>query len=307
MFKIAVFVIVIGIINIIDAARILGVYPSPSISHQVVFRALTLGLVERGHEVVVITTDPAFPKGDGPPNLREIDLHDISYDYCRDFVSKFVANHEVGRITQWTSQLKDFQLFMNIIEVQIKSEAVQALISDKKEFDLILIEAYMRPAIIYSHLFKAPVIQVSSCGAMLENLETVGASTHPILYPILYRQRLYNLSLWDKLREYYYYVQHIYYLEVNLRAENDMLRRIFGPNIPSISELTENIDMLFLNVHPIWMDNQPMPPSVVFMGGLHQKPKKELPEVKFNFTELNKFLFLYNFMFIFLPGSESLP
>ncbi|XP_072946306.1 UDP-glucosyltransferase 2-like [Epargyreus clarus] len=278
MLKTIVFFIVIGTWNVIDTARILGVFPSPSISHQVVFRALTLGLVERGHEVVVITTDPAFPKGDGPANLKEIDLHDISYDYIRDYISKFMVKHEVGKISQYTSQLKDIIHIFKIIEVQIKSEPVQALIREKREFDLILIEAYMRPAIIYSHVFKGPVIQVSSCGAMLENLETIGASTHPFLYPILYRQRLYNLSFWDKIREYYYYLEHMYYLEVNLRAENEMLQRIFGPNIPSISELNNNIDMLFLNVHPIWMDNQPMPPSVVFMGGLHLKPKKDLPE-----------------------------
>ncbi|KAJ8708784.1 hypothetical protein PYW08_010166 [Mythimna loreyi] len=49
-----------------DAARILAVYPVPSISHQVTFRPITMELVKRGHEVVVITADPMFKKGEAP-------------------------------------------------------------------------------------------------------------------------------------------------------------------------------------------------------------------------------------------------
>lgn len=45
-----------------ESARILAVYPTPSISHQVVFRPLMQELAKRGHDVVVITADPAFQK-----------------------------------------------------------------------------------------------------------------------------------------------------------------------------------------------------------------------------------------------------
>ena len=62
-------------------------------------------------------------------------------------------------------------------------------------------------------------------------------------------------------------------------TENVMAKRMFGSNAPTISELKNNVDMLFLNTYPTWEDNRPVPPSVVYMGGLHQKPKKELPTV----------------------------
>lgn len=64
----------------VHSARILAWFPSPSISHQVVFRPVTQELAKRGHEVVVITTDPAFPPGQAPSNLTEIDVHDMSYN-----------------------------------------------------------------------------------------------------------------------------------------------------------------------------------------------------------------------------------
>ncbi|KAJ8727685.1 hypothetical protein PYW07_001804 [Mythimna separata] len=73
-----IFAAYIFVLNQVDAERILAYFPTPSISHQVVFRPLTEALARRGHEVTVVTTDPAFPKGGTPPNLTEIDVHNLS-------------------------------------------------------------------------------------------------------------------------------------------------------------------------------------------------------------------------------------
>ncbi|CAH2089803.1 unnamed protein product [Euphydryas editha] len=57
------------------------------------------------------------------------------------------------------------------------------------------------------------------------------------------------------------------------------LRSIFGPNVPDLRTLRRrNVQMLFLNLHPIWDSNRPVPPNVVYLGGLHQKPQRELPK-----------------------------
>jgi glucuronosyltransferase len=41
-----------------DSARILGIFPTPSFSHQIVFQTIMKALVARGHQVTVISTDP---------------------------------------------------------------------------------------------------------------------------------------------------------------------------------------------------------------------------------------------------------
>jgi hypothetical protein len=41
-----------------DCARILGIFPSPSFSHQIVFQTIMKALAARGHQVTVISTDP---------------------------------------------------------------------------------------------------------------------------------------------------------------------------------------------------------------------------------------------------------
>jgi hypothetical protein len=41
-----------------DGARILGIFPSASPSHHIVFQAIMKTLAARGHHVTVISTDP---------------------------------------------------------------------------------------------------------------------------------------------------------------------------------------------------------------------------------------------------------
>ena len=61
------------LINFSENAKILGIFPTPSISHQVVFRALMKDLSQRGHQLTILTTDPSKTKN---PNVTEIDFHD---------------------------------------------------------------------------------------------------------------------------------------------------------------------------------------------------------------------------------------
>ncbi|KAJ8708420.1 hypothetical protein PYW07_010545 [Mythimna separata] len=67
-----------------------------------------------------------------------------------------------------------------------------------------------------------------------------------------------------------------------------MIRKHFGPDTPHISEFYENVHMLFLNVHPVFEGIRPVPPTVVYTGGLHQKPIKELPVDLLSYLDSSK-------------------
>jgi len=41
-----------------QAARILGIFPSPSVSHQLTFQAIMKALAARGHQITVISPNP---------------------------------------------------------------------------------------------------------------------------------------------------------------------------------------------------------------------------------------------------------
>lgn len=261
-----------------DAARILAVLPTPSISHQVVFRPLTEELAKRGHEVVVITADAAFPKGQAPANLTEIDIHDMSYEIWRkEFVSSPVA---VGNGDDWPVQADHlFTTVTKLFEKQMMLDEVRSVIFDEtKKFDLLFIEACVIAALGISHVHQVPVIQISSFGALPPNVLTIGAPLHVFQHPTSSQQRVNKLTIWEKLKELYNYYRLSNVFDRTDRLADEVLKRSISPTIPPIHELKKNVEMLFLNVHPLWEMNRPVPPNVIYMGGLHQKPEKDLPQ-----------------------------
>ncbi|XP_049881023.1 UDP-glucosyltransferase 2-like [Pectinophora gossypiella] len=275
----------------IDAARILTVIPSPSISHQVVFRPLTLELVKRGHEVVVITTDPMFPKGKAPANLTEIDVRNVSYSIIRDSLLKTMSQMSPNDVVGQTEQ--GMRTINTVFEQQLQTSEVKEIIRGKQHFDLIFVEAFVRQALAFSHVYKAPVILLSSFGAMPGTYEALGVPTHPLLYPTPFHRRLHNLTFWEKINELYTHFRLLRLMKANEEKEHEMLRKYFGEDLPSINELLNNVDMYFVNVHPIFEGNFPVPPSVVHIGGIHQKPQTELPEDLKSYLDSSKHGVIY--------------
>lgn len=259
-----------------DPKRILAVFPTPSISHQVVFRPFVLELAKRGHEVTVITTDPVFKNGQIPKNFREIDVHDISYGIWSNFTSV-----ERGTTGNHVESLKlAYILLADVFEAQAQSPEVQNLINNKNEkFDLLITETCVRPSLSLSYIYDVPVIDFSSFGGTIDTYLDLGGIEHPLLYPTPMQQKIIYKSLWEKIHQTYtYYAMKYMYSHLEIR-ENNMLKRVFGPKIPALSELKKNIHLRFLNVNPIWDVNRPIPPNFIYIGGLHNRKEKELPKV----------------------------
>ncbi|CAH2092470.1 unnamed protein product [Euphydryas editha] len=257
----------------IKSAKILGVFPTPSISHQVVFRPFMQELAKLGHEVTVITTDPAFPKDQTPQNLTEIDIHDISYEHWNQFVSR------MGNVKNRITFFKQFiEMITELVQKQLQSPTIQEFLRNNKKFDLLFVESCIRPGLIFSHIYNAPVIELSSMNGVFFVYEVFGAEVHPLIYPDVFHRRIYNMTMWEKINELYVHYSTRRIMAQNIHAEDEMLRKIFGPNTPSLEDIRRKVEMLLLTVDPIWDFNRPVPPNVVYLGSLHQKSQKDLPQ-----------------------------
>nr|WMP40223.1 UDP-glucuronosyltransferase UGT33AY3 [Tuta absoluta] len=277
-------------VAISESARILAVFPTPSISHQVVFRPLTQELARRGHEVVILTPDPVFEKGQAPENLTEIDVHDMSYDLWR----KHFLVHATGKADDLYKQVEVvFDLQLKIFHMQLNTSEFKKIIDEKQQFDLLLIEAWLKPVLLLTHFLKAPVIQVSSFGAIWDNYESFGAPGHPMLYPTSLHKRLYNLTLWEKMGELYSHWRFVNLMNNVEKSQDDFIKKTYGSDIPSLHELSNNVDMLFLNIHPIFEGNTPWPPGIISTWGIHQKPEKPLPKELQSYLDTSKHGVIY--------------
>ncbi|KPJ19192.1 Ecdysteroid UDP-glucosyltransferase [Papilio machaon] len=273
-FSLCLLLLVGSILNI-ESSRILAVYPCPSISHQIVFRPLTLELLKLGHELTVVTTDPMFSKENAPANLTEINVHDTTYGVIRKIISNAVTGSKTDLLNQ---ALVVKELIYDATEAILQTNDVQNMLKNEKRYDLIFIEALFTPMLGLSHKFKAPTILVSSFGPFIGSYEIIGAPTKALLYHNMYSQRLHNLTLIEKISELYNYVRIQYIFNYSDEKLNELLKRLFGSDTPTLSKLKDYVDMLFVNTHHVWEGNYPVPPTVIHMGGLHQKPQKPLPE-----------------------------
>ncbi|XP_023937635.2 UDP-glucosyltransferase 2-like [Bicyclus anynana] len=273
--KLICVLILVQLLEISKSAKILAVLPIPVLSHQMVFRELTQELARRGHQITVATGFPLYPKGQAPANYTEIDIRPVT-----DNVRAHLLNEDIKSSDDMVAQFEvTFRAGTRIIEGLLEFEDMDNLVKDKNaHFDLIFIEDCAKSMLIYSHIFNAPVIEISSFGGTFKTFEAVGALTHPILYPLAVRQKYNDLSMWEKISELYllYKIEKLYNDADTL--ETELIRKRFGKNTPSIHDLQKNIHMLFLNIHPIWDSNRPVPPNVIYLGGLHQKPHNDLPE-----------------------------
>lgn len=63
------------------------------------------------------------------------------------------------------------------------------------------------------------------------------------------------------------------------RSDDALLRKKFGDGIPSVTELSKQISMMFVNTHYSLTGPKPMPPTVIEIGGVHIKEPKAIDEV----------------------------
>ncbi|XP_075990407.1 UDP-glucosyltransferase 2-like [Anticarsia gemmatalis] len=267
----------------VDSARILGIFPIPSISHQVVFRALMLELGRRGHELVIITPNPALPKERPPDNITEIDTGQ-AYQLMARLLQEVQGNKTLKRGVVMDIECMftgdSVKGMMELISYQFELGEVKKILDDKSQkFDLVFVEAIANYHLVVSNIFNAPAILFSSFYGFPEHYDILGAvAWHPIFYPNFYRHKYKNLSFWEKIEGIYLEWKIFRMIVTREEKENDMLKRRFGPEAPTIEDMRKNIQMLFVNSHPIFGNNRPVPPSVVYLGALHLQPVKELPQ-----------------------------
>ncbi|AAZ38194.1 EGT [Agrotis segetum nucleopolyhedrovirus A] len=271
-------------------ARILAVFPTPAYSHHSVFKVYIRALVERGHEVVVIKStdrisyidDNANDYDDNDNirrNITEIDAS-LSQEYFKRLMKQAGVFRKRGLVADSSTVTAHNYLGMvRMISDQFSLPVVKRFIEQRHKFDVLVTEAFIDYPLVFSHLLgDLPVIQISSGYAVAENFETMGAvSRHPVYYPNLWRDKFAELNVWDMINEIYVELRLHNEFSKLADEQNRLLKQQFGADTPTVQELRNRVQLLFVNTHPVFDNNRPVPPSVQYLGGLHLVDKHPKP------------------------------
>lgn len=257
-----------------EAARILAVVSTPSYSHQFAHRPLWKELSLKGHQVVLLTTDPI--NDPSLTNLTEIDMHG-SYQ----ILSKVNFN-DIFTLSEYfvpfAMMEKILDYGINLIQYQYRLEEVQKLIKNG-QFDLVIAE-YLEPsAISFGEWFNCPIIAITSMDAISVLHSTMGNPTNPIIYPsqdvaysipATFRERLYQLT--------YRWISE-YYISTGSHKTVQLLSAFYNRSLPSLDEMRKRIQVTFINSNPVFHPTRPLTPATVNTFGLHISKAKPLQQV----------------------------
>ncbi|XP_049809361.1 UDP-glycosyltransferase UGT5-like [Schistocerca nitens] len=256
-----------------NSARILGIIPMPSISHQLPFRLIALELVKRGHQVTLMTTDPLR---ESIQNYTEVDLSK-SYDYVRSEID-FMSMSDVSPIEVidlWASMTG------KMCEIQLEFPQVQHFIRSQPSFDVVILESLMFQC-YYGLIHRTgspPMIGFVSVGAPAPVLSSFGNPNNPAYSPDFMVGYTDHMSFWERLYSTYVTARFQYIWNSRVVPMQEKIQtKYFGPGHPPVYETERNFSLLLVNNHFSMNYPRPLLPNIIELTGLHlEKQRKPLP------------------------------
>ncbi|XP_055547923.1 UDP-glucosyltransferase 2-like [Wyeomyia smithii] len=259
-----------------ESARILAIFPAPAKSHQIVFRAFMKGLLERGHHITMMTTDPFETSN---PNITQ-----INWNYTHKIVEE---NFDVAGMRQQGCTSLDIatQLLVvtkKFIEAELAHPEVQQLIENASEehFDVLIMEYFqMTPFHAFADLFNVPMIGITSIDSISMVHQVLGNVMNVVAHPEMNHKFSSEPNFLQRLVAVVTKVFIDNYLIPREFAKYDkVIERNFGSNMTKSRELMHRIDFLMTNVEPALGYVRPSVPQTIQLGFLHIEEPKPLPK-----------------------------
>uniref|UniRef100_A0A1I8NYK7 UDP-glucuronosyltransferase n=1 Tax=Stomoxys calcitrans TaxID=35570 RepID=A0A1I8NYK7_STOCA len=267
------FIVIVGFLHSSHAYHFLAVLHFSSKSHFIVGSALIKGLIDKGHEVTVISP---FPQKKPIKNWHDVpvsgvlefmknETDDLLNTLERSVMENVVSFHKTG---------------LQVTELVLKSPAVQKLMASNQTFDAVINEVFLSEALYgLSEHFKAPLIGLGTFGAISWNTDMVGSPSPPSYVPstllpftdrMTLGQRIGNLALltFERL------LLDLYYLP----KQEKIFRQHFPHSQRSMLEIRKNAALVLLNSHVSLSFPRPYVPNQIEVGGMHiNRQRKPLP------------------------------
>ncbi|KAK4872335.1 hypothetical protein RN001_014364 [Aquatica leii] len=261
-------VLVLSSVCINNGARILAHVPTPSYSHQIVFRPLWRELSLRGHQVTLLTTDPIYDLT--LTNLTEINLN-FTYKLMPEFISQLLNTSLMFSFKVYTNN------FISHVDSHLQHPEVQKLIKEGS-FDLVIAECFTSISFAFAKIFQCPSIAISTFAAQERLYEEFGVPTHPILYPNILLPFAKTTKLSERITSVVWnFASKLFKYLYNDPQENLILKKHFGNDFPTSTELFRNVSLLLENTDLVFGKIRPLVPVVIPVGGIHRVPAKPLP------------------------------
>ncbi|KAL5273914.1 hypothetical protein ACFFRR_000588 [Megaselia abdita] len=269
----------------VQGENILGVFTSPGKSHLIIFMSTIQTMIERGHNVTVLTTIPI-------PNMKANDsktfrhIHLSSLDLQPSEMSKQIS--ALVQETNFNNFVKTMQVMANLQRNALRTEKFKQFLQENNTFDLMLLGYFGNDYLlgIGAH-FECPVALITlggpamgPIGKFIGNPDEISYVPSPVLgiqQPMNFLNRTKNfiINIVQTIAQHYLdYLMNGFYEE-----------HFPKDKYPPLSSLQQNVSIVLSNHHFSEGPIRPDVPAVVEIGGIQINDKiSKLPD------HLSKFL-----------------
>nr|CAI5847610.1 unnamed protein product [Callosobruchus analis] len=260
------------LVSISSGARILGIIPTPSFSHQSALWPVWKELSLRGHNVTVVTTDPM--NNPELKNLTEISIRE-TYDIWAPIFEDLKSSTNLvlsNRVLQSAAR--------SIAKFVFSHRAMADLMKNDSVFDLVMVEAHYPEFLIFGEISSCPTVLLSSLDALNEIHGAMGNTIHPITSPDMFMPKHRDLDFKDRLISFTYVCfEWLFGFPRYMSERNKMIKEFFGDDVPDVSQMLNRVAMVFVNVHPALHGVRLTGPNTVQFGGMnHIREPQPLPK-----------------------------
>lgn len=158
---------------------------------------------------------------------------------------------------------------------------IMDLINTTSKYDLVVTETFNTDFFtLLGWFFKAPVVAFQPNAPFPWMADFKGLPYNPSYIPHFMTGFATKMDFYQRVENVLLNVYSLYAYHVNSYVVYDeMAKRIFGPDVPSLDEVAKNASVLFLNTHFSMNCVRPMVPNVVEVAGLNIKKAKPLDKV----------------------------
>lgn len=270
------FLILTTLLCVTSSYKILGIFPHTGRSHFFVFEPLLKALVEKGHELTVISP---FPQKEPLERYHDISLNVTSEATVGVMSLGFFSGYFYERYLLIPLMLS--YKGYDSCEKTLSSKAVQDLISSNELFDLIITEYFDTDCFLgFVHKFQVPFVATGSCTLMSWLNPRFGNPDNPSYIPDNLMSHGDHMTFLDRVDNTFGYLVHriISYLLMEIPA-NIVARKYFGDDLPSLNDIAYNTSIMLENTHFSLNLPRPQVPNIIDVGGIHIRNVNPLPQV----------------------------
>ncbi|XP_054422792.1 UDP-glucuronosyltransferase 2B31-like [Pteronotus mesoamericanus] len=264
-------------------------------SHWINMKIILEELVQRGHEVIVLTATASILVDPNKPSAFKFEI------YPSSLTKDEFENLFMNMVSKWTHQPKDtFWTYFSLMQeiVLEYTDSMQKLCKDavlnkklmtklqETRFDVLLADAIGLCGELLAEILKIPLVYSLrfSPGYKIERYSG-GLPLPPSYVPVIFSELSDQMTFMERVKNMLYALYFDFWFQTFNQKKWDQFYTDTLGRPSTVSELMEKAEMWLIRTYWDFEFPHPILPHFDFIGGFHCKPAKPLPKEMEEFTQ----------------------